>query len=398
MYKYIHPQEYNIQSKTEGINYYLLNQFFTVRYNKSMNEHNISKNGFLLLSKYRTAIMGFAALWILFFHVWQPLIPVSSNRFLNLFVLLEHFSTNFGYSGVDIFFLLSGAGLTYAIKKESIPVFYARRLLKVLPPFLLLAVLRSVFQNWTILDFVCNVSGYSFYAVHIFTFLWFVTAIITLYFFFPLYNRIFSKAKNKLIFTCCVILVWMLISFLVRNIMRSDLFAFTNRIPIFVVGIYVGYVSQNFKEIVFKKWVYLLLLIVLSLGLYLAYLYNYTSFHIFVTQGNTFLPPFLIAISLPFLLAKLLDILENRISTLGKIINVTLSFFGAMSLELYCFQDWLDMYTPYLQYYGVPKTVINFSLILISIAAAWASAKLIKLFSQEIPDRIKNKNMKEKAT
>lgn len=363
-----------------------------------MNEHNISKNGFLLLSKYRTAIMGFAALWILFFHVWQPLIPVSSNRFLNLFVLFEHFSTNFGYSGVDIFFMLSGAGLTYAIKKESIPVFYARRLLKVLPPFLLLAVLRSVFQNWTILDFVCNVSGYSFYAVHIFTFLWFVTAIITLYFFFPLYYRIFSKAKNKLIFTCCVILVWMLITFLVRNIMRSDLFAFTNRIPIFVVGIYVGYVSQNYKEIVFKKWVYLLLLIVLSLGLYLAYLYNYTSFHIFVTQGNTFLPPFLIAISLPFLLAKLLDILENRISTLGKIINVTLSFFGAMSLELYCFQDWLDMYTPYLQYYGVPKTVINFSLILISVAAAWASAKLIKLFSQEIPDRIKNKKMKEKAT
>lgn len=363
-----------------------------------MNEHNISKNGFLLLSKYRTAIMGFAALWILFFHVWQPLIPVSSNRFVNFFVLFEHFSTNFGYSGVDIFFLLSGAGLTYAIKKESIPVFYARRLLKVLPPFLLLAVLRSVFQNWTILDFVCNVSGYSFYAVHIFTFLWFVTAIITLYLFFPLYYRIFSKAKNKLIFTCCVILVWMLITFLVRNIMRSDLFAFTNRIPIFVVGIYVGYVSQNYKEIVFKKWVYLLLLIVLSLGLYLAYLYNYTSFHIFVTQGNTFLPPFLIAISLPFLLAKLLDILENRISTLGKIINVTLSFFGAMSLELYCFQDWLDMYTPYLQYYGVPKTVINFSLILISIAAAWASAKLIKLFSQEIPDRIKNKKMKEKAT
>ena len=35
MYKYIHPQEYNIQSETDGINYYLLNQFFTVRYNKN---------------------------------------------------------------------------------------------------------------------------------------------------------------------------------------------------------------------------------------------------------------------------------------------------------------------------------------------------------------------------
>lgn len=363
-----------------------------------MNEHNISKNGFLLLSKYRTAIMGFAALWILFFHVWQPLIPVSSNMVINDFVLFEHFSTNFGYSGVDIFLLLSGAGLTYAIKKESILTFYVRRLRRVLPPYLLLAVLRFIFEKWTILDFLRNVSGLNFFAVHIFSFLWFVTAIITFYIFFPLYYRIFSKVRNKLLFTCCVILVWMLITFLVRNTMRYDLFGFTNRIPIFIVGIYVGYVSQNHKEIVFKKWIYLLLLIILSLGFYLAYLYNYTSFHIFVPQGNTFLPPFLIAISLPFLLAKFLDILETKVLTLGKIINVILSFFGAISLELYCFQDWFDESTPFLQYFGFPDIVINFSLILISIAAAWTSNKILTLVLQKIPDKIKNRKTNEKAT
>ena len=362
-----------------------------------MDEHNISKNGFLLLSKYRTAIMGFAALWILFFHVWQPLIPVSSNMVINVFVLFEHFSTNFGYSGVDIFFLLSGAGLTYAIKKESLAVFYARRLRRIMPCYLLLAAIRSVIEKWTILDFLRIISGYNFYTVHIYSFLWFITAIITFYLFFPLYYRFFSKSRNKLIFTCCVILVWMLITFLVRNIMRLDLFAFTNRIPIFVVGIYVGYVSQNHKEIVFKKWVYLLLLIILSLGLYLAYLYNYTSFHIFVNQGNTFLPPFLIAISLPFLLAKLLDILERRALTLEKIIRVTLSFFGAMSLELYCFQDLFDLSTPYMQFYGVPNIVINLSIILISIASAWAFYKLYMLFFQEIPDKIKKRKMNENA-
>ncbi len=363
-----------------------------------MNEHDISKNGFLLLSKYRKAIMGFAALWILFFHVWQPLIPVSSNMLINVFVFFEHFSSNFGYSGVDIFFMLSGIGLTFAIKKESIPAFYARRMRRILPTYLLLAVIKFFVEKWSILDFFGNISGYNFYAVHIYSFLWFVPAIITFYLFFPLYFKLFSKAKNKLLFTCCVILVCLLITFLVRDTMRIDFFAFTNRIPIFVVGIYFGYVSQNHKEIVFKKRSYLLLLIILSLGLYLAYLYNYTSFHIFVKQGNTFLPPFLIAISLPFLLAKLLDILEKRALTLGKILKVSLSFFGAMSLELYCFQDWFEKSTPYLQYFGVPDIVINISLILISVAAAWVCSKLTKFFLQELPGLIKNRKKIEKVT
>lgn len=368
------------------------------RYNITMNKHNTSKNGFLLLSKYRTAIMDFAALWILFFHVWEPLIPYTFNPVLYIFVYLEHFNKRFGFAGVDIFLLLSGAGLTYAIKKESVPVFYAKRMRRVLPPYLLLAVIRAIFEKWSILDFIRNVSGYNFYTVHIFSFLWFVPAIITFYLFFPLYFKLFSKAKNKLLFTCCVILIWMLITFGVRDIMRIDLFAFTNRIPIFVVGIYFGYLSQNHKEIVFKKWIYLLLLIILLLGLYLAYLYNYTSFHIFVKQGNTFLPPFLIAISLPFLLAKLLDILENRVLILERILNVTLSFFGAISLELYCFQDWFEKSTPYLQYFGVPDIAINISLILISIATAWVCSKLTKFFLQELPGLIKNRKKIEKVT
>lgn len=363
-----------------------------------MNEHTISKNGFLLLSKYRTAIMGFAALWILIFHVWEPLIPYTSNPVLNIFIYLEHFNKRFGFAGVDIFLLLSGAGLTYAIKKESVPVFYAKRMRRVLPPYLLLAVIRAIFEKWSILDFIRNVSGYNFYTVHIFSFLWFVPAIITFYLFFPLYFKLFSKAKNKLLFTGCVILIWMLLTFLVRNIMPYHLFGFTNRIPIFVVGIYVGYVSQNHKEIVFRKWTYLLLLAVLSIGLYLAYIYNYTSFKIFVNQGNTFLPPFLIAISLPFLLAKLLDILENRVLTLERILNVTLSFFGAISLELYCFQDWFEKSIPYLQYFGFPDIVINFSVILISIATAWVCSKLTKFFLQELPGLIKNRKKNEKVT
>lgn len=71
--------------------------------------------------KYRTAVMGFAALWIMFFH--EGMVLYFSNPLL---YNLERFVKKTGFAGVDIFLLLSGMGLVYAIQKESIPYFYYR--------------------------------------------------------------------------------------------------------------------------------------------------------------------------------------------------------------------------------------------------------------------------------
>ena len=61
---------------------------------------------------YRTELMGLAALWIYIFHEWVPLAP-------NVPVLgfIEGFIKQIGFFGVDIFFLLSGMGLIFAIEK-----------------------------------------------------------------------------------------------------------------------------------------------------------------------------------------------------------------------------------------------------------------------------------------
>ena len=60
------------------------------------------KNAFLLISKYRGAIMGFAALWIFFFHEWITLAPSDS-----VLAFPEAFLKRIGFCGVDIFLLLS---------------------------------------------------------------------------------------------------------------------------------------------------------------------------------------------------------------------------------------------------------------------------------------------------
>ncbi len=69
-----------------------------------------------LINKYRGQIMGISALWIIVFHTWYRLaVPETSPKLL---YYAELAVTKLGYFGVDIFFLLSGIGLSYAIGKR----------------------------------------------------------------------------------------------------------------------------------------------------------------------------------------------------------------------------------------------------------------------------------------
>lgn len=80
---------------------------------------------------------------------------ISENRVLLMalaiiFVVIYHFKCwiggfpwyigiiiKYGYIGVDIFFFLSGFGLTYSFQKNNIKTFYKNRLKKILPCYIL---------------------------------------------------------------------------------------------------------------------------------------------------------------------------------------------------------------------------------------------------------------------
>lgn len=296
------------------------------------------KNVFLLLSKYRGAIMGFAALWILFFHEWILLSEQSSTGAFNV----EQFIKIIGFCGVDIFLMLSGLGLTFSIKKSSLPVFYLKRLKRIILPFLFMGILRCVLEKWPMEQFWKNILCINFYTETIYSFLWFVPAIITLYLVFPLYYWLFSKSSNKLVFTAAAITLWLIISIFIRDIMRVDLFGFTNRIPVFMVGVLFGWITQN-KKPVFTKLTWVFIGLVFILGLYLAYMTNLQGMFLLVQVSNCCIPNLLISVSLPFLMAKSLDLLNSfRYSKpVGIAFTKFFSFYGLFSLELYCVQEWL---------------------------------------------------------
>ena len=351
-----------------------------------------SRNGFLLVSKYRNAIMGIAALWVLFFHAWIPVMPVSTAEHFNFFGFTERYLKAIGYCGVDIFLLVSGLGLTFAIKKGSLLNYYYRRFKRIILPPLVVSLLLWHIFGWSTGEFLRNISGYNFFFKDTTCFLWFIPAIVTLYLLFPLYYKVFDKARNKLLFTALAIALWLVVSLLLLRVMRPDLYGYTNRIPVFLIGVLFGYITQNRKNIEFKLWTYIALIITLALGLYLAYLTSILNYS-FILPYSNILPNCLIAVSLPFLIAKILDLAKRHLSLFGKVLTVIISFFGTFTLESYCVQEWFVKIINDLMDDGISIHLINLGMFFIINATAWVASVLFKYFWElvELPFKKKKK-------
>ncbi len=330
----------------------------------------MEKNTLQLLSKYKGPIMGFAAWCIVLFHEWQLVfaeVPVVG--------LLESGLKRIGFFGVDIFFLLSGLGLTYAIKKGTLLSFYWRRIKRLLIPFVAVGLLRFCLEDWTLSRLWQDLSGYSFYTRDIYAFLWFIPAICALYLLFPLYYKLFERAGDKIAFTLGALAIWFWISIL--GIIRYDAYGFTNRIPVFLIGVLIGWWTQH-KTLVFKKSTWGCLWLFLVFGLYLSHLVGVKGAYLIVPASNCFLPPSLLAISVSFLLAKGLEQIHETL--VGKGLIRFFGFFGLFSLEFYCVQEWLGgLLIPMLQ-----KSLPLFWVNMVTLSAICAVSFGLYLFQKYI--------------
>lgn len=329
-----------------------------------------------LLFRYRSALMGIAALWILMTHEWQI---VSQNG--DLLFEAERFIKRIGFCGVDIFLLLSGMGMVFSLEKNNLLRFYYNRLKRIILPFWIMASIVAFVDQWDKIFYLKVVTGVAFFRINIYSFLWFVPAIITFYLVVPLYYVLFKRAKNKYLFTLGVLEVWLLISMLLGTTMRQDLYGFTNRIPIFIMGVLFGWLCKEGK-VCFTKGAWGVLGATLILGLYLAYQTNMKGMEILVPVSNCCVPNFLISISLPLLLAKGLDLLSkvHGVNWLSGFINRFFAFFGMMSLEFYCVQEWIakKILPDFVGQYG--NAISNLLLLLVVIVCGLSLYLTNKLF------------------
>lgn len=349
------------------------------------------KNDLSLLFRYRGVLMGFAALWILMFHEWKLLTPSGTYIYE-----VGRFVKRIGFCGVDIFLMLSGMGMYFSLEKHSLPRFYYNRLKRILFPFWCMAVIVAVVDKWDKIFTLKVMTGIAFYRISIYSFLWFIPAIISFYILVPLYYSFFKRAKNKIIFTVVVLQIWLLVSMLAATVMRQDLYGFTNRIPIFIIGVLFGYLCKE-KQIIFSKAVWVLLGSTLVLGLYLAYQTSMKGMPLLVPVSNCCVPNILISVSLPLLLAKGMDLLlkGKLLRGIHHVLYRIVAFFGMMSLEFYCVQEWIGRHilADLVKDYG--KGIANL-LLLAAVTAAglvlyFANKLFVKIF-----DAIDNRFIKSK--
>lgn len=134
------------------------------------------------LSKFRSELMGFACLWIMFHH--------NAFDWPNALEFLKRFGY-FGNLGVDIFLLLSGVGLYYAwSKKPPLRDFYARRFVRILVPYALFALPYWVWRDLWLHQgsFLLDVTQLSLPLKGVIT-TWYVPAIAVFYLLYPLIAR-----------------------------------------------------------------------------------------------------------------------------------------------------------------------------------------------------------------
>ena len=287
-----------------------------------------------IVSKHRKIIMGFAALWIFYFHI-APMV-FQDIGFINN---IEWFMKRTGYSGVDIFLLLSSYGLYYSFSKmEKINYLYyiKSRIKRIAPAYVLALLVYTLLSREGIIFFVKRLVFVEQFAVNMYNFLWFVPCIIVFYIAAPFYYLIFKKINKKLVFTVVIIAIICLLCRKYGYLVRGDLYCIISRIPVFMLGFYMGYISKKGKSISCLTIVMSIVFVIFSGTI--SYMLNKGYIPLHLPYENCFINVFL-AWGLCVIIAAICEKKKEN-----GIIKKVLAFYGSISFEFYCFQEMIDKY------------------------------------------------------
>ena len=195
-----------------------------------------------ILSKYRTELMGFAMLWVMFFHASD----------LDMGHELLEWVRAAGFGGVDIFILLSAMGLVLSLSKKEVDYasFMARRAERIIPAYYAVVIPYTVFLiiykgvaksalvwNTTLLYYWMRSSG---------AFNWYVAGIMTFYAVTPFCFRKLRAAKYRERLVGVGVVVSLLICQLFVQEGYWYIMDVAYRVPVFFLGLLLGfYVRDN---------------------------------------------------------------------------------------------------------------------------------------------------------
>ena len=272
--------------------------------------------------KYRKIWMGFAILWVIFFHFgYKPPDPLAALQ-------------SSGYSGVDIFFFASGIGcyLSYS-RDKNVAAFIKRRFIRIMPTYFVFIVIWCTFKVITDgMDFT-TVLG-NIFCVQDLTgkdgsFNWYFGAMWIFYLLTPYFVAVADKIKKP---AGCVLfcLLLVLFSFPFWNV--KALIIIVTRMPVYFLGMYLAKRSQESDEKISLK--FMLIATVLSIISMAAFIVCYFKLHDELWNYGLWWYPFIItAPTICLYLSFISKQLEKK--SVGQKILKAFSFIGSYTFELF---------------------------------------------------------------
>ena len=308
------------------------------------------------ISRYRAEQMGAAMLFVILFHVALD----RGDPFYGL--------RRCGNVGVDIFLFLSGVGLWFAwSKNQDILHFYRRRLLRILPTWLVCATafylpdyLGPRKFSRSLVDLIGDITiNWDFWLHDELTF-WYVPAIMLLYLLAPLYMKLISR-HSEYRWTPVLMIVWCIMVQWVLPIHHAvgHLEIFWSRVPIFFIGINCGEMVRTERRIEGSAVWMLLLAFAMTFGtsLYLEQ-ERHGMFPLFVER----------MLYIPFTICSVL--LMNRIfRRTPQWVNRSFRFVGALSLEAYLIH--IHFVLVYIEPHHLGYWPTFFATVAITLPIAW---------------------------
>lgn len=328
-----------------------------------------------VLSK-RNVWMGFAILWVVFFHT-----EITSTKLpITLFKL-------FGYGGVDIFIFSSGIGCWYSLDKNPEPLsFIRRRASRLLPiyyaalPFWLACCMITKSRTLSVLDVIGNILCVQWFTAKGNSVNWYVSAIWVFYFAAPYLYAYLRDRSFTLQLAGLLLTVLIYISF-------ADSLAFlvgVSRLPLFYMG--MMFAERTKKAAFIRKRTIVLLFVSSAIGA-VSLLHAYKFLPSFLwTKGLWWAPYILITPGL-CLAMSMLSLWLEKIPLFEKILAF-LELCGKRSFEILLAQLVVFDVVLYLieeHTFAAANTVWFLSLLPVALSAALLSLLSDRLRMQADP-------------
>ena len=295
-----------------------------------------SKFYFENLSKYRKVLMGVQIILIIIFHFTEDC-KIYDVRFPGIINLFYRYIRS---SGVDMFLLLSGLGLYFSWKKKPEPkTFYKKRYMRILIPYFIVAVPAWIWLDIFWMDkgwgaFFKDISFISFFFEETRWF-WYILMIGICYWIFPYIFAVVETAadriteKMRVLMVCALSTLLLVMLQLYHNDLYTSVSIAVSRIPAFVIGVLLGKVVYEKREMPRKN-----IGIFLALAIIIAWPLQMAGKSMLGVYSNAFLN-FAFSLLFVYILATISESKNRGIAKVHAFITSVLGWFGKYTLELY---------------------------------------------------------------